>query len=365
MKKTLVALAVAATTAAMAVPATAATVYEQDGAKVELSGSFRAFLGRVGDDNRGDLKNDGSRVYVKASQDLGNGLSAFAGYQIRFEEEAYKTAQKGSDSDFGDPTTRELYAGIKHVDIGALSFGRQNTNSDDFLDDAAYYTSASLSPLTTRSDKSVKFKSAEWNGFSFGLDYLFGDSDKLDVTNDGNYKNGYAAVLFYHNAIGEHAYNLKALYSQDRYEGFGSETGVKKTQWGLHAGYNYGPFDAALSYVNYRTKFETGYFGTVGQVSLAREAGIVDDAKGNYILLDAGYRVIPESRLYVQWERLDAKADDADYTAAIRNQYTAGIDYRLHKNVVPYIEYAHTRTKFANAETEKDNTFGVGLRVFF
>lgn len=390
MKKTLVALAVAATTAAMAVPATAATVYEQDGAKVELSGSFRAFLGRVGDDSRGDLKNDGSRVYVKASQDLGNGLSAFAGYQIRFEEEAYKTAQKGSDSGFGDPTTRELYAGIKHADIGALSFGRQNTNSDDFLDDAAYYTSASLSPLTTRSDKSVKFKSAEWNGFSFGLDYLFGDSDKTNTATNtlvGNYKNGYAAVLFYNNEFGEHKFNAKALYSQDRFEGLNkSETALKVSQWGLHAGYNYGPFDLALSYVRYDNDYADGAVAIYGVNTLAGGTTTVNgnvvtvtgqtvtttavaerlvDSKGNYILLDAGYRIIPESRLYVQWERLDAKADDADYTAAIQNQYTAGIDYKLHKNVVTYVEYAHTRTKFADAETEKDNTFGVGLRVFF
>ncbi|TCP95948.1 putative porin [Cricetibacter osteomyelitidis] len=355
MKKTLIALAIAAMAATSSANALI-TVYEQEGTKVELGGSVRMFLGRVGDDQRGDLKNDGSRLIFRASHDLGNGFSAFGGYQLRFEETSAKTAQHGSDSSWGDPTTRELYLGFKHQDVGALSFGRQLTNADDFLQDSAYYNSAALSPLTTRSDKSVKFRSAEWNGFSFGLDYLFGDPDKSYDRGRDNYKNGFGAVAFYNLDIDDmQSFNAALLYTEDRYEGYGSDTGSKKSDWGAHLGYVYGPFDIAVSYVR-----STVEFGN----SLASWAD--GDEKHNYILLDAGYRVVPESRLYVQWERLDTKFDSWDITE-IKNQYTAGIDYKLHKNVVPYIEYAHQRTinERRTGKTEKDNIFGVGLRVHF
>ncbi|WP_133545254.1 porin [Mesocricetibacter intestinalis] len=352
MKKTLVALAVAAMAATSA---NAAVVYEQDGAKVELSGSFRAYLGKMGNDQRGDLVNDGSRVYIKASQDLGNGLSAFAGYQLRFEDKDNTKTNKEAtaNSKFGSPTTRELYAGIAHQDIGKLSFGRHTTNADDIVQDAAYYGSGDLNPLTTRSDKSVKFRSAEWNGFSFGLDYLFGDSDR-EVNDKANYKNGYAVTAFYNYDIDQdQKLNFGAVFSQDRYDAIGtSESAFKKTVWVGHVGYNYGPFDLGLSYGQYKDKYEERF---------SNEPTV----KGRYSLVDVGYRVIEPSRLYGQWERLDAKKDGTD-GRDVTNRYIAGIDYKLHKNVVTYVQYTHQRDKFADgAETEKDNVYGVGLRVFF
>ena len=93
MKKTVIALAIAAFAATGA--ANAATVYNQDGTKVELGGSARIFLGKAGHDfgknnfgksQRGDLKDDGSRIKVNASHTLDNGLSAFVGYETRFKQ---------------------------------------------------------------------------------------------------------------------------------------------------------------------------------------------------------------------------------------------------------------------------------------
>ena len=83
MKKTVIALAIAALAATGT--ASAATVYNQDGTKVELGGSLRIFLGKLGKNERGNLVNDGSRIKINAFQELDNGLSAFAGYELRFE----------------------------------------------------------------------------------------------------------------------------------------------------------------------------------------------------------------------------------------------------------------------------------------
>ena len=84
MKKTVIALAIAAFAATGA--ANAATVYNQDGTKVELGGSARIFLGKLGKDQRGDLVNDGSRIKINATHTLDNGLSAFVGYETRFKD---------------------------------------------------------------------------------------------------------------------------------------------------------------------------------------------------------------------------------------------------------------------------------------
>ncbi|WP_386693627.1 porin [Lonepinella sp. MS14435] len=345
MKKTLVALAVAATAATAVSTANAATVYEQDGTKVELSGSFRMFLGRLGDDQRGDLVNDDSRIILKASQDLGNGLSGFAGYELRFNDNA------DSKSTFNNPTTKYLYGGLKHQDVGALSFGRQLLNADDVLGDNAYYNSAALSPYQTSAEKSVKFRSVEWNGFSFGLDYIFGDSDKERDpagSNTATLKNGYSAAAFYNLAIADHqALDLAATYIQRNYDDETTTSTTRKNrQWLLHAGYTYGPLNVGLNYGQNHNKYD--YRG---------------GTKARYSLVQASYQVTEPSRVYVQWERLEERYND------IQHQYLVGVDYKFHKNVVTYVEYAHQRTKtyVANAEptTEKDNVYGVGLRVYF
>lgn len=355
MKKTLVALAVAA--AAVAGSANAAVVYEQDGAKVELSGSFRMFLGKVGD-KRGDLLNDGSRIIVKASQDLGNGLSAFAGYEIRFEEKAYKSVDKTSDSNFGDPTTRHLYAGIKHADVGALSFGRQATNGDDVLQDSTYFRSGEYGILTTRSDKSIKFKSTEWNGFSFGADYLFGHSNTdVDPTVGSaiEYKNGFGLAAFYHYDFAEnHGLEFAAGYTQDNYDNrnIANDTLSKHKAWLLHGSYTYGPFYLALNYGQTKDAFKNLLVSN-------------NDEKGRYAMVDARYQFSEPAAVFAQWERLDTRIDGQDITDEIKNRYQVGVDYKLHKNVITYAIYEQERVKDAKGDTEKDNIYGVGLRVFF
>ncbi|MDG6896194.1 porin [Volucribacter amazonae] len=365
MKKTLVALAVAATAATSV---QAATIYEAEGTKVEVGGSVRLFLGRVGDEQRGDLRNDGSRINIKVNQELGNGLSAFGAYQIRFTE---GTSGSKDVNTFGNPSTKHLYAGFAHKNIGALSFGRQATNADDIINDGAFFGSAALNPLTTDGKKTIKFRSAEANGLSFGLDYLFGDSNKSDSTTY-DYKQGYAGSVFYDYALGDHKFKLSGVYAQDKYDGQGYSATVttrKYTTWVTHFDYNYGIFDLCLNYGQYRNKFENG-----GALATFDSSDLTSTSKkGNYILAEAGVRVIEPSRVYFQWERLDGKSDvtvaSGDEKSAIVNRYVAGVDYRLHKNVLTYVEYAQQRAKVSVQgeahQTDIDNTFGVGLRVYF
>lgn len=368
MKKTLVALAVAAMAATSA---NAITIYEQDGTKVDLNGSFRMFLGK--DDTaggRGDLINDGSRIILRATHDLGNGLSAIAGYQLRFEDkdgkgDAFK--QSGADSNFGSPTTRQLFGGFKYDDIGTLTFGRQATNSDDVVQDATYYRSGAYNPLLTDADKSVKFRSAEWSGFSFGVDYLFGHSNKdLDpklVDDKGNaiteYKNGYGVAAFYHYDIADdQKVEFAAAYNQNQYDRLKdtAETTKKDRTWVVHGSYTYGPIYFALNYGQVRTSYSNVWSGA-------------EDEKGRYAMADFRYQFSDPSALFAQWERLDSRTDGSD-ESKVQNRYQIGLDYKFSKNVIAYVMYEQERTRNFSADpdvekSKKDHIYGTGLRVFF
>ena len=81
MKKTLVALAVAAMAATSA---NATTIYENEGTKVDLGGRLDVVLGQFGKDERGDLRNNESRVDVHVEHQISNGLKALAHYRLRF-----------------------------------------------------------------------------------------------------------------------------------------------------------------------------------------------------------------------------------------------------------------------------------------
>lgn len=352
MKKTLVAVAVAAMAATSA---NAFVIYEQDGSKVELGGSFRMFLGKVGD-ARGDLINDSSRIGIKAAQDLGNGLSAVAGYEIRFDG-SEKFEQETAKSGFGSLTTKKLFGGFKYDDVGTLTFGRQATNSDDVVQDAAYYRSGKYNPLTSSADKSVKFRSAEWNGFSFGVDYLFGHSDKAVASTekgDAQYKNGYGVAAFYNYDIAEdQKVEFAAAFNQDQYDTTKtSETAGKDYKWVVHGSYTYGPVYFGLNY---------------GQVINAYDSAFLHDKneKTRYAMADFRYQFSEPSAFFAQWERADTRTNGKDVTDEIKNRYQVGLDYQFHKNVVAYAIYEQERTKDNNGDTTKDHIYGTGLRVFF
>ncbi|WP_109427562.1 porin [Aggregatibacter kilianii] len=373
MKKTVIALAIAALAAAGT--SSAATVYNQDGTKVELGGSMRIFLGKLGKNQRGDLVNDGSRIKINASQALDNGLSAFVGYELRFERDARKNKEK-SNNNFGDPTTRNLFVGLGFENVGKLSFGRQATGADDVVGDSLYYDSGALSPLTTRADKSVKFRSADFNGFSFTLDYLFGNAEKyttkksvgidkrtglptVDETRD-NYKNGYQASAFYNHDFAEnHKFDVGLTYGVNQYDTkLSSSTNRRVHTWAASMHYQLDAFN-----------FGTAY----GQVySEVKNSGL-PNARAQYVFLEGKYNLndltgIPTT-FGLQWERLGEKsysknAQELITNKVIKNHYIVNLDYKFNKHVVPYVSYIRSTEKDVAGRTN-ENIYGAGLRVFF
>ena len=356
MKKTVIALAIAAFAATGA--ANAATVYNQDGTKVELGGSARIFLGKLGKDQRGDLVNDGSRIKINATHTLDNGLSAFVGYETRFKEsQENQNQEEGADSSFGNITTNKLFVGFGFENVGKLSFGRQATTADDVLGDSLYYRSGKYNPLTTGADKSVKFRSAEFEGFSFGADYLFGHAKKIDK--DNNYKNGYGLSAFYNYDFAEkHKVDFAVGYTVDQLDSATSaKTEQKNHNWLLATHYQLNDF----------------YFGAAYGQGVSKHRTGSDTDKGKYIFLESKYDLsdvagIP-STVGLQWVRLgtkyDSKATAQDDGKTIKNQYITMADYKLSKNVVPYVQYTRATKKYEDGHRTGENIYGAGLRVHF
>ena len=360
MKKTVIALAIAAFAATGA--ANAATVYNQDGTKVELGGSARIFLGKLGKDQRGDLVNDGSRIKINATHTLDNGLSAFVGYETRFNgtqtSSKGKSIQKqsGSDTSFGGITTNKLFVGFGFENVGKLSFGRQATTADDVLGDGLYYRSGDNNILTTSADKSIKFRSADFEGFSFGADYLFGNADKdATVTKGKIYKNGTGVAAFYNYDFEKnHNIEFAAGYTFDRYDLNSSLASRKEHNWLLSSHYRLDAFKFAVAYGQHTKK----------------ETGVAHDTKGKYIFLESKYDLadvagIP-STLGLQWERYSEKDyNGQDQGKSIKNQYIAMADYKLSKNVIPYVQYTRATEKDNVGQRTSENIYGAGLRVHF
>lgn len=350
MKKTVIALAIAAFAATGA--ANAATVYNQDGTKVELGGSARIFLGKLGKDQRGDLVNDGSRIKINATHTLDNGLSAFVGYETRFKDKQ-KENQEGSGTTFGNIVTNKLFVGFGFENVGKLSFGRQATTADDVLGDGLYYRSGANNILTTSADKSIKFRSADFEGFSFGADYLFGNPEKY-TTND-SYKNGVGVTAFYNYDFEKnHNIEFAAGYTFDRYDLNSSLASRKEHNWLLSSHYRLDAFKFAVAYGQHTKK----------------ETGVAHDTKGKYIFLESKYDLadvagIP-STLGLQWERYSEKDyNGQDQGKSIKNQYIAMGDYKLSKNVVPYVQYTRATEKDNYGKRTNENIYGAGLRVHF
>lgn len=357
MKKTLVALAVAAFAATSA---NAVVVYNQDGTKVEVEGSVRLILEKAsskvktngtetGESKRADLKNDGSRLWVKASQDLGEGFSAIGGLELRFNGDSYD--DNTSNSSFGNPTTRQLFAGFKNEDVGTLTFGRQETTLDAVQLSDFTYTYGGNNNLTDFGFKSVKFKSTEWEGFSFGADYIFGDSAKDKKA--ANYKNGYGLSAFYSTELADDvALNLSAGLGQDRFDAIGTNNAeTKVTNWRTAAQLVAGPAAFGIEYGQGSAKVQN-----------------VTDTKAKVLLVSAKYQVLEPATVYAQYQRVQVKDVDAApvATKVTENKYIVGADYKFNKHVVTFVEYKHARTSTNVADVKgRDNALALGLRVFF
>ena len=93
-----------------------------------------------------------------------------------------------------------------------------------------------------------------------------------------------------------------------------------------------------------------------------------DDAKTNKFYVSPGfaYQVVPASKVYGNYlyERAKGESDKVK-----THGFLLGADYKLHKQVVLFVEGKYVTTKeYVNDSYDgktKDRAIGVGMRVFF
>ncbi|SDR39558.1 Outer membrane protein (porin) [Paraburkholderia fungorum] len=162
----------------------------------------------------------GSRWGLRGTEDLGSGLKALFVLENGFSVATGKLGQGGDE--FG----RQAYVGLSSASAGTVTFGRQYDSIADFTgvfevaDQWSPYFGAHPGDLdnmnnTNRVNNAIKYKSLNYNGFSFG----------------GMYSLGGVAGQFSRNQI-----------------------------WSLGAGYLNGPLALGVAYVNVKDP-NYSYFG--------------------------------------------------------------------------------------------------------
>lgn len=346
MKKTLVALSVMAlSTVAMADTA----IYQQDGSTLSIYGRFGAMLDKTEQTNV-DLKDDESRIGFKVEHAINEDTSALGAVEFRFSDVNRR---------FSDPTTHDAYAGLKHKQYGTLTLGRQATTTDDIALSKFAYARENVTTLPTQGDRTVKYRSADFGGFSFGADYTFLGSTNKNV----EVRSRSATVgLFYNQTFNDVNFRLNAGYANAQYSsntfsdvyGVATEAlGQKYKDQGLMVGSQvaYGDLTVGVDYSHSELKSELAGYST-------------PKLKVDGFQVAAKYQITPELGAFTAYQYKKAKYEDAVNLRS--DQYTLGVDYKLHKNVVTYAQVDVLKAKNRVEDLSSSDVGGaVGLRVYF
>ena len=347
MKKTLAALIVSAFAASAA---NAAVVYDNEGTKVELNGSLRLIMEKADKKEynaanqstkkaNSALRNAGSRFGITVKHNLDNDFYALGRLEFRFDDTT-------SRDKFGRLYAKRAYVGLGSKATGDITFGRQLTIADD-LSQAVDYEYGFIPKgeyIPTAGTGVVRYDYKGIEGLQLSANYNFGQkNDEKGKALDPAIKNAYAVGALY--TVGD--LDARLAYGHTSFE--------------TPASYKH-RLDGVLASLGY--KF--GDFTLTGDFGYAHEK--LDDAKVNKFYVSPGfaYQVTPASQVYGNYlyERVKGEADK-DKT----HGFLLGADYKLHKQVVLFVEGKYVTTKeYVNDSYDgkvKDRAIGVGMRVFF
>ena len=347
MKKTLAALIV---TAFAASAANAAVVYDNEGTKVELGGSLRLIMEKA-DKKEYDranhstkkansaLRNAGSRFGVKVKHNLDNDFYALGNLELRFDDTT-------SRDKFGGAYAKRAYVGLGSKATGDITFGRQLTIADDLsqANDYEYGFIPKGDYIPTSGTGVVRYDYKGIEGLQLSANYNFGQkNDEKGKALDPAIKNAFA---------------LGALYTAGDLD---ARFAYGHTNLETNATYKH-RVDGFLASLGY--KF--GDFTLTGDFGYGHEK--LDDAKLNKFYVSPGfaYQVVPASKVYGNYlyERVKGESDKVK-----THGFLLGADYKLHKQVVVFLEGKYVTKKEYVADTyngkTKDRAIGVGMRVFF
>lgn len=359
MKKTLLALAVAAFAASSA---QATVIYQKDGTKIDIDGRAHFEL-RNDKDNRTDLRDVGSRLRVRAYQEIGAGFSAYGGVELRFSKD-----NGAADSIGSDLRTHRLYAGLIHKDIGTLTFGRQ-LHLGDHIPKANYTYEWGSNVFFDGHRKAATFMSAKFAGVRFAADYYFGNSNKANGTSagvpNGDQGQGYGVGLFYDGKWDDLAVRFGSGFT----EVLQSNTGLKADEYKLkRAGIG---FDVKYKIVTVGFDWAYGKVDKKGvgseNIGFQKIAAYNDGEfnENNRYLVGLKVDVTPQNAIYGQYYFANADTPVAGDDDVKMRGWMIGADHRFNKHVAVYAEGGKGKVKQSGVTLKDNHRVLVGTRIMF
>ncbi|VEI30186.1 outer membrane protein P2-like protein [Haemophilus parainfluenzae] len=354
MKKTLAALIVSAVAASAA---NATIVYDNEGTKVELSGSLRLILEKAkaketnqqtGESTRtanSALRNAGSRFGVKVKHNLDNDFYALGRLEFRFDD-------TDSRDEFGGLYAKRAYVGLGSKATGDITFGRQVTIADDLnqTNDYEYGLIPKGAYIPTSGTGVIRYDYKAIEGLQLSANYNFGQrhNDKGRELKVG-LKNAFAVGALYEAG----ALDARLAYGHTNFETNAAHS------------HRLDGFLASLGYT-------INDFKLIGDFGYAHDKN--DNAKLNKFYVSPGfeYQVLPTSKVYGNYLYEHVKVEDSN--KAKTHGFLLGADYKLHKQVVVFLEGKYATVKKYTANTNggytysakiNDKAIGVGMRVYF
>ncbi|HHF3536243.1 TPA: porin [Haemophilus influenzae] len=371
MKKTLAALIVGAFAASAA---NAAVVYNNEGTKVELGGRLSVIAEQSSstiDDQKqqhGTLRNQGSRFHIKATHNLGDGFYAQGYLETRFVSDF--TREKSDH--FADISTKYAYVTLGNNTFGEVKLGRAKTIADEITtaEDKEYGLLNSKKYIPTNGS-TIDYTFNGIDGLVLGANYLFAQEralneyvpelGKIGEVLTGSISNGIQVGAKYdaNNII------VAIAYGRTNYKDTNATKRGKGSSYLFYQGKKE-KVNGALASLGYRfsdlgllVSLDSGYAKTKNYKD--------KHTKSYFVSPGFQYELMEDTNLYgnFKYERNSIDQGEKEREQAV----LFGIDHKLHKQVLTYIEgaYARTRTndKGKTEKTEKEKSVGVGLRVYF
>lgn len=365
MKKTLAALIVGAFAASAA---NAAVVYNNEGTKVELGGRLSVIAEQSNTTVKGQkqqhgaLRNQGSRFHIKATHNFGDGFYAQGYLETRLVASSNGFTHEDRDG-FGDITTKYAYVTLGNKALGEVKLGRAKTIADGITSaEDKEYGVLNNSKYVPTNGNTVGYTFKGIDGLVLGANYLLaqkydtagnnGEVQKQSISNgvqvgakyDAN--NIVAAIAFGRTNYKE---NIASQSGKEQLKGVVSTLGYRFSDLGL------------------LVSLDSGYAKTKNHKEVNTNSKPAHYEKSYFVSPGFQYELMEDTNVYgnFKYERTSVDQGEKTHEQAV----LFGVDHKLHKQVLTYIEGAYARTKTnekAKAEkTGKEKSVGVGLRVYF
>ncbi|WP_104027053.1 porin [Vibrio jasicida] len=341
MKKTLLALAVAAT----ATTVNAAEVFKSDEGSVDFYGQLRpTLLFLDSTDHTAELNTSSSRMGVNGVYVVNDSLKVLGEVEIGVAlGDNYGAGADSSERTDDTVFVRRHIFGFDMGEMGTIRFGKEGTFADDVYGaDYSYFFggSALLYGHEWNNDSQIKY-AFENDAFWLKAGYALGEKDKNEEVRE----------VFVGKSFGDLSVHAGILSSVNK-------IAVNKV---AHDSENLS-FEVTGEYALGEHTLGATYYYNEDENKISDETV---DSHG--ISLAGMFAVAPKTTLYSGYELVMSSSDQAGTVDGDDSRFYAGVEYKFSKWARVFVEgaYVFEETSTDNVKTDSKTDFGVGARFYW